>query len=142
MVTTRKVTGTAKRFPIGILIGAGSSVLITFAAALIIAFSVLHWQMPEAMIGYAAILTLAVASALGAWIAAVKIKRRWMLACLCSSGLYLVALLACTSVLFGGQFQGVAMDIIAVVGGATMVGVLGLTKRESGNQKVRKFRSG
>lgn len=137
MVMNKKVTGKAMSIPVGLSIGLTVSLMLTLITAAIVANLILGEKIAESAIGYAAIVILLLASGVGAWLAAMLIKRRWMVVCLGAGGIYYLTLLGITALFFGGQYQGMGVTALVVLGGCGAVGLLGL-RGESGSGKRRK----
>ena len=93
-------------------------------------------------VGYAATVILLLASAIGAWIAALMVKRRWIMICVGAGGSYYLTLLAITALFFGGQYQAVGVTALLVFGGAGAVGLLGITKKNGNGNRRQKYRFG
>ena len=139
MVVNQKVSGRSKPMAVGLAIGTVISLIVTLLGACIIANLVLSGKMVAETIGYGAMLIVLFASALGAWISAGLIKRRWMVVCLGTGGSYYLVLLAITALFFGGQYQGMGVTVLLVLGGCGAVGLLGLRGEKTRSKKVRKY---
>ena len=139
MVVNQKVSGRSKPMAVGLAIGTVISLIVTLLGACIIANLVLSGKMVAETIGYGAMLIVLFASALGAWISAGLIKRRWMVVCLGTGGSYYLVLLAITALFFGGQYQGLGVTVLLVLGGCGAVGLLGLRGEKTRSKKVRKY---
>ena len=139
MVVNQKVSGRSKPMAVGLAIGTIISLIVTLLGACIIANLVLSGKMVAETIGYGAMLIVLFASALGAWISAGLIKRRWMVVCLGTGGSYYLVLLAITALFFGGQYQGMGVTALLVLGGCGAVGLLGLRGEKTRSKKVRKY---
>ena len=140
MVVNKKVTGKSKPIAAGLAAGTAISLAVTLLGAAIIANLVLSEKIEAQSIGYGAAVILLAASALGAWISSVLVKRRWMLICLGAGGSYYLMLLAITALFFGGQYQGMGVTALLVLGGCGAVGLLGLRGEKQGGKRTRKYR--
>ena len=76
--------------------------------------------------GYGIILTLLLSTIIGAWISVGRIQRLRMQMCMLSGLCYYLTLLAMTALFFGGQYSGVGITALVVVGGCGTVAILGL----------------
>lgn len=141
MVTRKKVTGKAMSFPVGTSLGVMISIAATTVLCAVLTWLVLGNTVSESVLGYISIGILLLASALGAWVASAKIKRRPMLVCLLTGGGYLASLLAATAVFFGGQYQGVVASAAAVMAGSIMTGLLGLKGAGVGKRRHTKIKT-
>lgn len=140
MVINKKVTGKAMSMTVGFATGLAASLTLTLIGTAIVANMILSEKIGESAIGYGAIAILLAASAVGAWLAALLIKRRWMLVCLGAGGIYYLTLLGITAMFFGGQYQGMGVTALVVIGGCGAVGLLGLKGERSGNKRRKKYR--
>lgn len=111
----KKVSGTAMGIPAGLGIGAISSLIITVAGAALTAWLIASESIGEETIGYAAMVILMIASAVGAMVSIRLIKRLRLQVCLMSGGCYYLTLLALTALLFGGQYQGMGITAVMVL---------------------------
>ena len=140
MTVNQKVTGTAVSMPAGIAMGCAISLLITAAGSMLVAKLIADEVLMDTAIGYGAMLVLLLASALGAAIAAAKVKRMRLQVCLLTGVAYYGALLAITALFFGGQYQGMGVTALLVLAGTGASILLGV--REKKTRKYRKGRRG
>lgn len=126
MVVNQKVTGTTKSMAGGIAVGWGISVLATLLGAMIVAYLLSREMMQMSAVGYGTMIILLGASAAGAALASRCIRRKRLVVCLLSGGIYYVTLLAMTALFFGGQFEGIGVTCLVVMGGSLAVGLMGL----------------
>lgn len=140
MVANRKVKGTALSMPIGLALGLAVSMVVTLAGSGLIAYLVLGETLGENAIGYGAMVTVLLSAALGAWTAVGRIKRRRLLSCLASGGCYFGALLSMTALFFGGQYQGMGVTALLVLGGAGSVALLSLKSEGQSRGRKKKYR--
>lgn len=141
MVINKKVTGKARSMPAGLAVGLAVSLLLTLMGTALAANLILSEKLAESAIGYIAIIVLLIAGAAGAWIAGAMVKRRWMVVCLGAGGVYYLALLGITALFFGGQYQGMGVTALAILGGCGAVGLLGLRGENSSGKRHKKYRS-
>lgn len=126
MVLNRKVTGTASAMPVGLAMGLAASLGITLVGSAILAWLVGSEKLGQGSIGYGSLVILLLASVLGAVTAFGKIRHRRMLVCVLSGVLYYGSLLCVTALFFGGQYQGMGVTALVVLGGCLCVALLGL----------------
>ena len=141
MVVNKKVTGKAVPMAAGVGIGLAVSMVLTIVGAAVTANLILTEKIGESGMGYGAILILLLSSAVGAWLAASMIKSRWMIVCLGAGGIYYLTLLGITALFFGGQYQGMGVTALAILGGCGAVGLLGIRAGNKPRKRVKKFRS-
>ena len=141
MVMNGKVTGTAMAMPAGIALGAGLSMLVTVVGSMLVAWLVSRESMPESAMGYGAMAILLIASALGAWLTAKRVKHRRLLVCALTGGVYYLCLLACTALFFGGQYSGMGVTALVVLAGCLSVGLMGLKGGKAPGKRGGKYRS-
>lgn len=140
MSSTRKVTGTASSIPAGLALGGFTSLVLTAAGSALTAYLILSEQLPEAAVGYCALMILLLSSAAGAWIAVKRIKHRRLFVCGLSAAVYYGILLSITALFFGGQYQGMGVTALTVLGGAGAVALLGANGTPSGRRWKHKAR--
>lgn len=140
MVVNKKVTGKARSMAAGLAVGLAVSMVLTLTGAALAANLVMSEKIEEDAIGYAALAVLILSALCGAWVAAALTKRRWMIVCLGLGGIYYLTLLATTALFFGGQYQGVGVTALAILGGCGAVGLLGLRTEKGSRKKAKKYR--
>ena len=141
MKTANKVKGTAVSMPVGVATGTLVSLLTTGGASGLLTWLILNGKAPEASTGYITMGILLMSTILGTLLSAAKIKRRWMLVSCITGMLYFLALLSCTAIFFGGNYQGVGVSALVVLVGSLLTGFVGL-KREKGHSRgVKKYRA-
>lgn len=138
MVLNRKVTGAATTIPSGIALGLLVSLAVTLLGAALTAYLVSAEKIGENGIGYSAMIILALGSAAGAWLSMSKIKRLRMQICLLTGICYYLLLLAMTALFFGGQYEGMGVTALAVLGGCGAVAILGARGEKRGKARYRK----
>lgn len=125
MVVNRKVTGKAASMPGGLALGGALSLGVTILLAMVTAMLVDNGAMEEKSIGYAALVILLLSSALGSAVAAARIKRQRLVVCIAAGAVYYVLLLSMTALFFGGQYTGMGVTALAVLGGSGVVCIAG-----------------
>lgn len=140
MVVNKKVTGKSKPMAVGLAVGCVFALILTLLGAALSANLVLSGKLQVQSIGYAAVVILLLASSMGSWISAIMIKRRWLVVCLGTGGSYYLMLLAITALFFGGQYQGMGVTAMLVLGGCGAVGLLGLKGERGAGKKTKKYR--
>ena len=140
MTRNGKVTGRASSVPAGLASGVVAAIAVmlvgTLVTALMIDREILRW----AHSGYAVMATLILSSWIGAAVAAGKVKRRRLLICESTGGIYFVVLLVMTGLFFGGRFSGVGETGMLILCGSTL-GVLMKYPVKSGRnrRKIRRY---
>lgn len=129
MVLNQKVTGKTSALPIGILLGVVVCVMLTLLGTAVVAWMLHAEVLTEEMVGYAAMIILLIASAVGAWISTAKTKRLRVQVCMLTGGGYYLTLLSVTALFFGGQYQGMGVTAVMVLIGCGTVALLGLKDR-------------
>ena len=138
MVINKRGNGKARSMPTGLAMGAFLSLALTVGGAVLTSYLVLSEKIGEQAIGYCAIIILLLSSAAGALLTASLIKRRWMIVSLGAGGIYYGMLMAITAMFFGGQYQGVGVTALAVIGGCGAVGLLGLNRGNATPKRRKK----
>ena len=139
MVINQKITGKAMPMAAGLALGAGTSMLISLSVAALWAYLIVSEKMSPDTVGYCAMITLALASAGGSWVAAATIKHRWLPVCLGVGGIYYGLLAGIMILFFGGQFQGMFVTALMVLAGSGCVALLGLRSKNKHHKKIQKF---
>ena len=119
-----KVTGTATSIPVGLAWSAGVSLGVTGVAAWVAAWLVLSRRIAWDGIGYCSMVILLLGSVCGAVTAVRKIKRLRLQMCMASGAVYYGCLLAITALFFGGQYQGMGVTGLLILGGCGAVALL------------------
>lgn len=137
-MTKGKATGRALSMPAGLAVGGLTSLGITLAGSGVLAWLIHRERMEMENVGYGILGMLLLASFLGAMTAWRKIRRRRMLVCAASGAVYLGLLLAIPALFFGGQYGGVWVTALLVLGGSLAAGLLGLRQgRGVARRKIR-----
>jgi len=108
----------------GLALGGGVSLLITLLSAAVLAWMVDKERLAWEKIGYGIMVTLLLASMLGARFAYSRVKRQPLLICALSGVVYLGLLLSITALFFGGQYDGAVITSVLILGGSLAAGLL------------------
>lgn len=133
---------TASSIPAGIGIGLLVSIVITLAGSALTAYLIHSESVSEEGMGYGIIVTLLLSAISGAWISAGRIQRLRMQICMLSGLCYYLTLLAMTALFFGGQYNGLGITALVVLGGCGTVAILGVGggKHRKLGKKIRAHR--
>lgn len=129
----RTVRNTATSVPFGLAMGLAFSLIMTIVGAGITALLVHKEIIPESCIGYGSVVTLIISSIAGALLSVKKIKRLRLQISLASGACYYLLLLCMTALLFGGQYEGMGITALVVLGSCFAVAIVGL----GGGQKKK-----
>lgn len=139
-MATQKITGKASSVPVGLFYGAitsmGTTLLIAGILAKLIDGEAMAWE----NIGYGIMLLLLLASFLGANVASGKIKRQHLLICLMSGMTYMAILLSITALFFGGQYDGIWVTLLLVLGGSLSAALLRTHEKRGGKRYKKSMR--
>ena len=124
MTVNRKVTGKAASVPSGLAVSAAISMLITLIIVAIGAYMISNGILPQEQIGYCSMTALLAGSMAGSIMAARKIKHQKLVTGLLSGAIYYLILLAITALFFGGQYQGMGVTLLLVMGGSAIGAIL------------------
>ena len=138
MISNQKTTGRAMTIPAGAALGAGLSMLWTFLLAGILAWMIQKEYLKETMVGYGSMMILLSASWIGAKMATGKVKRQKFITAASAAGIYLLSLLAMTALFFGGQYSGIGVTGLLILGGSGITALPGSKERKTNLRKVRK----
>ncbi len=125
--------------PAALACGLAVGILVTVLSIGLIAFLISGEHLQESMTGYASILTLVLASAVGAWVSSKLAGERILLIAAVSSIVYFIALLCCTAMFFGGQYQGIWQTLLAVLGAGLSVGLLRIGGSVKGKRRRKNY---
>lgn len=139
MALKRKTAGgKAGTIPVGIAFGLLVSLTVTLVGAALLAYLIAAEKLGADGVGWGAMVILAAASALGTWTAVIRILRRRLMVCgICAAGYYLL-LLGMTALFFGGQYEGMGVTALTVLGGSGIVLLLE-TLGKKGSKRSRKI---
>lgn len=118
MTTQHKPTGRASSIPSGLAMGAVISVLATFLICMIGAWLISSEILPQQKIGYCSVTALLASAILGALTSWRKIKRKRLMVCMLSGGVYFLLLVMTTVVFFGGDFRGMGVTFAVILMGS------------------------
>jgi len=133
----KKSTGKGISIPAGIGFGVLFSIVITIAGAAVIAYLLNSERMSISGIGWGAIVILAIASFTGGVLASRLVKVNRLPVCMGVGVGYLLSLIACTALFFGGQYQGIIATAITVLLSSAGAGIIGLKGKKSPFQKKK-----
>ena len=121
----------------GIAWGTGIAMGLTCLMSLLVSVLVDRGILGEYAIGYGAMVILLVASISGAVAAKKRIRRRNILVVMVTGLCYFLCLLSMTALLFGGQYQGIGVTGLVILGGSGTVALMGMNDKTRG--KGRRF---
>ena len=133
--------GQAVSLPAGVLTGALVALLWTLATSGILAWMILDGMLKQETVGYGSMVILLSGSILGAMTAKRKVKRQLLLTALFSGLVYLLMLVSITALFFGGQYSGMGVTALLVLGGSTVAALLGAGERKGVRAKRHKIRT-
>lgn len=139
---TAKKRNTASSIPAGLGIGLLISIVITLVGSAITAYLIHSENIPQEGMGYGVIITLLLSTVAGAWVAVSRIQRQRLQMCMISGLCYYLTLLAMTALFFGGQYSGMGITALVVLGGCGTVIILGAGggKRRKKSTKIKVHR--
>lgn len=127
--------------PAAIGVGTGISMLVTLFGVGILAWLLNTERLQENIIGYATVIILLLSSFAGANMAVSMNKEKRMIISLITGAAYLLTLLACTALFFGGQYQGVGVTGLVVLAGCISTAILGLGRSKKSPRARHKYRN-
>ncbi len=140
MSTKRKAELPEKILPIGIALGTVAALIVTMLGAALLSWLISTEKIAQQGMGYGVMIIIFLASAAGAAIAVRLVGRQRMIVCLVVAAAYFLLLLSVTALFFDGQYQGVGVTGLLMLGGSLFVGLLGLrgdNKRAGKKHKIR-----
>lgn len=136
MTVKRKLSGKGVSIPAGIVIGVVAAVAVMLIGALVMAVMVIKETITINAIGIGAMFVLALASAMGAWIAGGLTKQKKLLVCGVTALSFYLVLLSITAVFFDGVYSSMGIAALMVLLGAGVTLMPGLRKK-SGKNKIK-----
>lgn len=134
--TMKRTTGHAVSMPVGIAWGTGTAVALTTVQSVLVAWMIHRGLLQQQSVGYGAMGILLVSAVIGAAVAKGKIKRRLVMAALLTGLCYYFCLLSMTALFFGGQYSGMGVTGLLILGGSGTAALMG----KSGNRRGKKLR--
>ena len=141
MVANQKVTGKAVSFPAGVAIGLAISWSLTLIMAAMTAYLEGRGILGYDAVGYCLMLTLLLSSLAGALTAARKVKRIRFGVCMASALCYFLTLMVLTALFFGGQYSGIGVTGLVILGGAAAASFLGRSGKRSTSVRIKKYKN-
>lgn len=141
MTSSKRVTGTAVRMPIGIMWGTVLGLTVTGVLSAVLAWLVIRDVLSERTLGYSAMGIVLLSVIMGAWFTGVRIKRRWVLVSCVTGVVYYTILLLCTAIFFGGNYQGMGVTAAIVLLGSLLTGIIGKSRSKHTGRGYKKYRS-
>ncbi len=135
MPVNRKSSQHAPALAGGLALGVLCAIVVTAVSAAIFARLMSREVLQESALGYICVTILVLSSGVGAWVAAAKVKQKWMIVCILTAGCYFLFLLSCTALFFDGQYQGLGVTALAVLGAGGAVGLLGIRQPKGGRRR-------
>lgn len=127
MKGTSKATGHAVSMPVGIAWGTGTALALTMVLSVLEAWMIHREVLRQQSIGYGVMGILLVSVVIGSAVAKRKIKRRLAAAALLTGLCYYFCLLSITALFFGGQYSGMGVTGLLILGGSGAAAAMGKT---------------
>ena len=132
--------GRAMTLPGGVAYGALISFTWTLLAAGFLAWMIHKEMVAETTIGYGSMVILLSGATLGSYAGWKKVMCKRLLASMGVGLLYMVLLLGVTAFFFGGQYQGMAVTGLLILGGSLLSVMIGPGHKRSKQGRLRKIR--
>lgn len=131
-----------KRFqiPFALLAGTSIGMIITLAAAMVVAALVAVEKLDESSISIGAMVSIMLGSGTCALISASKVGNMRLVMCLSSGATYLLALMFAAVICFDGVKAGIGVTAVVTMGVALAVSLLGQKRGNRGKYKLPKVR--
>ena len=127
-----KMTGRAINLPAGTFLGAVLAFGWTILTSALLAWLVHKEVLKEENIGYGSMAILLSSALLGSMLAYSKVHRQKLWLCICVGIVYYLMLLSLTALFFGGQYTGMGVTGLLILGGC---GTAALIETEAENRK-------
>lgn len=133
-----KARNTASSLPVGVGIGLLVSLILTVLGAALTAYLVDKEIMAQSNVGYGCVISLLVSACCGAYVSVKRVKRLRMRVCIASGACYYLLLLGITALFFGGQYEGMGITALVVLGGCLAVAIAGMSGGKSRKSLFKK----
>ena len=127
--------------PKGIGIGTLVSLVVSLIGTGIYAWMLSREHVSENGTPYATVIILLMSTVLGSVIANGVVKEKRLVVSLLASAGYLLVLLACTALFFGGRYQGVGVTALVVLAGSGSVALIGAKSKNAHTKNGYKYRN-
>lgn len=138
---TKKVKGTAVPILAGVSVGVGVGVIFSVILSIVLTTLILSGRINDACVGYWVMGILCASSIWGGLISTLKVKRRWLLVCMLTGGLYYLLLTIATALFFGGNYQGIGVGGAMIFMGSLLSGALGMRLRKRHGERYKSYRT-
>lgn len=135
MATVKKPL--VSKMAVGLVVGAATSMSISLLGAGLTAYLIESEKIGEGSIRTAAMVITILSASIGAWMAMAKVQKQRMQVCLLCGLAYYLLLISTTAMFFGGQYYGMGISALAVLGGCGTVAFL--ASRGSGKKGRKKM---
>lgn len=132
---TRTAVQRAAQVPAALAIGAGTSMGLTAALSLVLAWMVDKGHLPWERIGYGVLGLLLICAFTGALVGYRQVGHQRLAVCIGCGVIYFLLLLASTALFFGGQFHAVGVSAGLIFAGSGCAGLLQFGQRRAGGHK-------
>lgn len=132
--------GRAMTMPGGVLYGGLLAFAWTLLAAGILAWMIHKEMIAETAIGYGSMVILLCGATLGAYVGWKKVRCKRFVTSMGVGLLYMVLLLGMTAFFFGGQYEGMAVTGLVILGGSLLSVLIGPNHKRGKQGRVRKIR--
>ena len=132
--------GRAMTLPGGVVYGALISFTWTLLVAGILAWLIHKEMIAETAIGYGSMVILLSGATLGSYLGLKKVMCKRLVTSMSVGLLYIVLLLVMTAFFFGGQYQGMAVTGLLILGGSLLSVMIGPGNKRNKQGRVRKIR--
>ncbi len=129
-----------KSIPMAVLMGLLLSLIVTVIGAAILTFLIVGERLAMESLPSAVVAVLLLAALIGAWVTIRMTGEKPLMMALLSGAVYLVSLLCMTALFFGGQYQGVPVTALVVLGSSLAAALFSL--RRSGAKRKKRYRIG
>lgn len=129
--------GKASTIPAGLAIGGVVSVVLTLLGASLIAYLMLSERIAENTVGYGVMGILIVSTTVGCLVALARIQRQKLLVSVGMGVVYGVLLLMMNALFFGGQYEGVGVTWVLILGTSATVGIT-MASRQGGKRSGKR----
>ena len=141
MMVNQKNTGTAKSIPVGLAYGWLAEIFCMMLCCAVLSVLVVGGKLKWEMSGYGIMVMLMLCSYIGASVSSDMVKRRKLVICLVSGGLYILTLIGIMTLFFGAQYSAVGTSSLLILGGSLLSALVHSAekKKRGGSRKKHKL---
>lgn len=120
----KEYQNTGKSIPFAIGVGTGISLVVMMLGILITALLLMNETIKESAIGYGVMIITIVSAIAGCATTVTLARNRILVLSICTAFVFALLLLAITALFFGGQYNGVWVTMLMIIGSSVAVALV------------------